>query len=235
MRLGHAERHYCRSVAQGTGLPGLAKLTTSTDKAKEHGLRPSEPTVICPRLLGAEGVGRDTTWAPSTASRQLGAPQPDSLAPCLLTGPQHAVAVVHGQARSAGLPLCGVGSSNTPGLVPHTLGPGKSAVPAGPPSPRTPPGRPAPTPNAHTYWSWLGQHRDWLGHWNGTGPGDGQVELLGLCDLGLRLRGEGLTGQHLLQLVDQLLDLRLPPGRGRWEKLQRLLLKQAERGVALGT
>lgn len=85
-----------------------------------------------------------------------------------------------------------------------------------------------------TYWSWLGHDRDWLGHWNGTGPGDGQVELLGLCDLGLRLRGKGLTGQHLLQLVDQLLDFRLPPGRGRWEKLQRLLLEQAEKGLALG-
>lgn len=85
-----------------------------------------------------------------------------------------------------------------------------------------------------TYWSRLGHDRDWLGHWNGTGPGDGQVELLGLCDLGLRLRGKGLTGQHLLQLVDQLLDFRLPSGRGRWEKLQRLLLKQAEKGLALG-
>lgn len=98
-----------RSMAQRTGLPGLAKLTTSTEKAKEHCLCPSEHTVICPGLLSAERVGHGTTWAPSTASRQLGAPQPDSLAPCLLTGPQHTDAVAHGQARSAGLPLCGVG------------------------------------------------------------------------------------------------------------------------------
>lgn len=69
-----------RSMAQRTGLLGLAKLTTSTEKAKEHCLCPSEYTVICPGLLSAEHVGHGTTWAPSTASRQLGAPQLDSLA-----------------------------------------------------------------------------------------------------------------------------------------------------------
>lgn len=62
-----------RSMAQRTGLPGLTKLTTSTEKAKEHCLCPSEHTVICPGLLSAERVGHGTTWPQ--------APRPDNWAP----------------------------------------------------------------------------------------------------------------------------------------------------------
>lgn len=52
--------------------------------------------------------------------------------------------------------------------------------------------------NVRTYWFRLGHAGDWLRHWNGAGPGDGQFELLGLCDLGLGLGRRGLMGQHFL-------------------------------------
>lgn len=83
--------------------------------------------------------------------------------------------------------------------------------PTGPHDPLSLPGHPKPTAISHTYWSGLGHHRDWFRHWDGAGPGGSQVELLGLCDLGLGLWKRGLIGQRPLQLVEQLLDLWLPP------------------------
>lgn len=87
---------------------------------------------------------------------------------------------------------------------------GRAQPPGGPHSPLFWPGQLVPTVNACTYWSWLGQDGDSLWHWNATGSGSTQIELLGLCDLGLGLWKRGVIGQHPLQLADQLLDLRLP-------------------------
>lgn len=114
---------------------------------------------------------------------------------------------------------------------PCTLSPGRTQLRPGPHGPRSLPAQAGPMETDSTYWSGLGHLGDRLRHRDGTGPGGGQAELLGLCDLGLALWRRELAGWLPLQLVDQLLDFRLPPQRQSGSSLARLPV-QASEGTA---
>lgn len=167
-------------------------------------------------------------------------PVATSFTPRLLTRPHSLGAHSPGQALGhLGFPLWvrqGGGGIECFWSGPCALSPGRTQLCPGPHGPRSLPSRVGPTETGSTYRSGLGHLGDRLRHGDGAGSGGGQAELLGLCDLGLALGRRGLAGQLPLQLVDQLLDFRLPPERQRWE--QRLgggCLHRSVRGRPLGT
>lgn len=167
-------------------------------------------------------------------------PVATSFTPRLLTRPHSLGAHSPGQALGQlGFPLWvrqGGGGIECSWSGPCALSPGRTQLRPGLHGPLSLPSRVGPTETGSTYRSGLGHLGDQLRHGDGAGPGGGQAELLGLCDLGLALWRRGLAGQLPLQLVDQLLDFRLPPQRQRWE--QRLgggCLCRSVRGRPLGT